>query len=469
MILTYKKCVVNIIYHKICKTEGMSNLNKLVKNTAMMTAVNLIMRSIAVSFNAYLTSKIGSAGMGLFQLVMTVYSLAVTLSCGGVRLAGTRVTVSASESDKLDVNKTVNKCVLYALFCGCVSALLLYFSSGFAGNILLSNSATVKPLRILAVSLPFTAMSAAYSGYFTAKGQIPQYSVILLIEQITRISVVVFLLKNPLSGSAEYSCTAIVIGMTAAETVSFLLAKGFKSLTQLRTGKAPAVSLREILRIAIPDASGTTARSLLLTLEHLLIPKGLEKSGENSTSALSAYGNIHGIALPVLLYPCAVLTSLSALIVPELAKLNECGSKSEINRTVSKNLRRTLFYSLTCAAVCFLCAPFISNIIYKSDEAVQYIRILSPLVPIMYMDTVTDGMLKGLDKQVSSMIYNLIDSGVCVILVYLLLPRYAVKGYIFILYISEILNFYLSFRKLISVCDIEIFSKRQQYFSPLKI
>ena len=66
------------------------NNSKLAKHTAVMTAVNLIMRSASVFFNAYLTSKVGSAGMGLFQLVMTVYSLAVTFSCAGIKLAATR-------------------------------------------------------------------------------------------------------------------------------------------------------------------------------------------------------------------------------------------------------------------------------------------------------------------------------------------------------------------------------------------
>ena len=102
-------------------------------------------------------------------------------------------------------------------------------------------------------------------------------------------------------------------------------------------------------------------------------------------------------------------------------------------------------------------APAISNIVYKSKEAAEYIRILSPLVPIMYLDMITDGMLKGLDQQIYSMRYNIIDSSICVILVYLLLPIYAVKGYIIILYISELINFYLSFGRLTKICEIRFF------------
>ena len=76
----------------------MKKPSPLLRNTIIMTAVNLIMRSVSVGFNAYLTSRIGSQGIGLFQLVMTVYSLAVTFSCAGMRLASMRVTVNPLRS-----------------------------------------------------------------------------------------------------------------------------------------------------------------------------------------------------------------------------------------------------------------------------------------------------------------------------------------------------------------------------------
>lgn len=429
------------------------------KHTAVMTAVNLIMRSASVFFNAYLTSKVGSAEMGLFQLVITVYSLAVTFSCAGIKLAATRIIVENEASKKNDIVKTARKCLIYALTCGTVTGIFLFDLSDLISIHWLSSVKTALPLKILSISLPFVSMSAALGGYFTAKEQIPQYSAVQMIEQGIKISITVFLLNRlPYIGTLDYA-VAIVAGMTAAEVVSFSMSFTLKRLTSPEKTIRNASKMRDILRIAIPDASGTSMRSILLTIEHLLIPKGFEKSGEGSAAALSAYGNIHGMALPVLLYPAALITSLSSLIVPDLARKNELGDKEGINRTVEKNLFRTLLFSLSCALVFALFAPALSNVVYKSNEAVMYIRILSPLVPIMYMDTVTDGMLKGLDQQLYSMRYNIFDSALCVGMVYFLLPRYSVKGYIFILYASEIINFYLSFNRLIAVCDITCFRK----------
>ena len=60
-----------------------------------MSATTLLMRTIALSFNIYLSARLGSAGMGLFTLVSSVYSFAATFALSGVNLASTRLTAQA--------------------------------------------------------------------------------------------------------------------------------------------------------------------------------------------------------------------------------------------------------------------------------------------------------------------------------------------------------------------------------------
>lgn len=427
----------------------MKKTSPLLRNTIIMTAVNLIMRSVSVGFNAYLTSRIGSQGIGLFQLVMTVYSLAVTFSCAGMRLASMRMTVESASK------RSTDRFMLCAMGCGCTVGVILYTFADIISLKRLGNACTAPMLRILAFALPFTAMSSVLGGYFTAKSMILPYSCIQLIEQGIKTLAAMLLIRG--AHTPQSACTAVITAMVASEALSFLLSFALKKSAVKKGAADKSVRLKSFFRIALPDAAGTCVRSILLTVEHLLIPKGFERSGEGSSAALAAYGNIHGMALPLLLYPSAVLSSLSALLIPELARRREACDKSGISLCVERNLKRTLIFAYVCAGVFALGAPAVSNAVYHSDEAVLYIRILSPLVPIMYTDMVTDGMLKGLDQQVHSMNYNMIDSALCVILVAALLPKYSVKGYIFIMYFSEILNFYLSLRRLLTVCEIRVF------------
>ena len=70
-----------------------------------------------------------------------------------------------------------------------------------------------------------------------------------------------------------------------------------------------------------------------------------------------------------------------------------------------------------CAAGLFAFAMPLGQAVYHSDEAGRYIRLLAPLLPIMYTDMVTDGCLKGLGEQMWSMGVNILDSALGVLLV----------------------------------------------------
>jgi hypothetical protein len=94
--------------------------------------------------------------------------------------------------------------------------------------------------------------------------------------------------------------------------------------------------------------------------------------------------------------------------------------------------------------------------IYNNAEAAYFIMMLAPLIPVMYLDGIVDNMLKGIDEQVSSMRYNMFTSSSKVVMTYLLLPRYAIAGYLITTYFIRILNFALSLNRLVKVTRFKI-------------
>ena len=74
----------------------------------------------------------------------------------------------------------------------------------------------------------------------------------------------------------------------------------------------------------------------------------------------------------------------------------------------------------------------------------------------MYLDICADSMLKGLDKQVASMGYNLLDSVVSVVMVYFLIPKYQVTGYVIMIFFTETMNTLLSIRELLKTSGTEL-------------
>ena len=348
-------------------------------------------------------------------------------------------------------------CVRYACAVGSAVAVLLFVSAGAAAKLWLRDDEAALPLRILALSIPFVAMSSALNGYFTAVRRIGRYSAVRILEQAVKICVVSLLMARLLPHGVRWGCVAIVAGIVVSEAFSyFCLHVLYNIEKQMYREKQQKFSLDALLHIALPDVCGAGARSVLLTVEHLLIPRGFRRSGASSETALTLYGNVHGMVFPMLLYPSAILSSLAGLLIPELAGRNAQGLSAQITYIIRRVLRMTLLFSFCAAGFFYVFADILSEVVYKTADCAFYLRILSVLVPVMYCDMTVDGMLKGLDQQRACMRYNIWDSGLCVVLVYILLPLYGMKGYIFILFFSEIFNYYFSLRRLCKVATVEL-------------
>ena len=203
-----------------------------------------------------------------------------------------------------------------------------------------------------------------------------------------------------------------------------------------------------MLKIAVPLAFSAYARSALTTLQHLLVPRGLRTAGYSTDGALSGYGTIQGMALPVIFFPSCLLAAAAELIVPELTEAQVQNNRREIRRTSRELLRISVVFSFLVAVFLLFFAGQLSLLIYHSKDAGRYIRILAPLIPVMYTDMVVDGCLKGRGQQVWSMGINILDALLGLLLVLWLLPRYGLPAYILVIYTTEVFNFALSLKRL---------------------
>ena len=61
------------------------------KNAALLTVSDVVLRLAGMGLRIYLANALGGEGMGLYQLVLAVYSLFVTLATSGVSVASTRL------------------------------------------------------------------------------------------------------------------------------------------------------------------------------------------------------------------------------------------------------------------------------------------------------------------------------------------------------------------------------------------
>ena len=91
---------------------------------------------------------------------------------------------------------------------------------------------------------------------------------------------------------------------------------------------------------------------------------------------------------------------------------------------------------------------------YKDISIGYYIKILAPLATFIYVDTVVDSVLRGLDAQVGVMIINILDLVISVSFIYFAVPKLGLAGHLISIYMSEILNFTISLAQLIKIVYI---------------
>lgn len=440
----------------------MKKLHRFLINALMLSGVALLMRTVGVIFQVYIANRVGAEALGLYGLFSGVYGFAVTFATSGVHLAATRLTAEAlgSKQSQSEVRAGMKRCFCYSLCFSVCAAIVLFTAAPVIAIELLDEARVIRPLKILSFALIPISLSASMSGYFTACRRVYKNAVAQIWEQSVRIlCTVIFLTLLCHDDDPERACIALVIGSTLSEIASFALSALLYFFDRQRYPTERHATqgsqlTRKLCGIAMPVALSSYIRSGLLSLEHALIPQGLRKSGASRAQALQSYGILNSMVFPIILFPTALISSFSGLLVPEMAECRARGNRREISYIAERVYSIALWFSIGTAAVLCCFAEEFGMVIYNNPQAARYIRMLAPLVPVMYLDTTTDAMLKGLGQQVWSMVINIADALISVLLVYFLLPHMGIEGYILTVYIAELFNAVCSIVRLLTVSQM---------------
>jgi len=165
---------------------------------------------------------------------------------------------------------------------------------------------------------------------------------------------------------------------------------------------------------------------------------------------------IKGMALPILFFPSAILNSVSTLLIPEMSEAAAKNQKNLVKTATSNILKLTSLISFIVASIFFVAGREIGILIYKSEDVGFLLKALSPIVPLMYLDSISDGILKGLDQQVFSFRTAITDSVLRIFLILLILPKTGLMGFIGIMYFSNFLTCILNVGRLIKISNASL-------------
>ena len=428
-------------------------------NGAILTSTSLLMKFATLIFNIYISNQIGSEAVGVFSLVMAVYLFFITVATSGLNIA---VTVIVSEKFALNKNqqaiKAIRTCIFFSLLLGIAAGGLILLFSNFITSKCLHNMVSSRPLFYIAIGLPFIAMSSCISSYFATIRKAYKNAISQVFEFTIKMFATIILLKINISNGVEAICISLILADVISEICSFTLIFilyiidiKLKKLEDIRSFGQRI----NILKIAFPVAVTSYIRSGLSTLKQLIIPTQLEKSGISCSRALSQYGMINGMVLPVITFPTVFTDSYSMLLIPEFSTYVAQKNYKAINYIANKIFKITCAFTMCICSIFFIFSNDLGLAIYNNIEIGYYFKIFTPFIFFMYMDHIIDCILKGLNKQFGVMCCNILDLSITTCLIYFLLPVLGIKGYVLSIFFSEVLNFSISLFQLFKYSGIK--------------
>lgn len=418
----------------------------LLKGTLLLTGAGFITKIIGFIYRIFLSQTIGAEGMGIYQLIFPIHTLCFALSVGGIQTAISRFTAArASLQDEQGARDIFVLSGILSTAIALIVSLILYDNaSWFAVHILLEERCT-SLLKLMAFSIPMGTLHSCVNGYYYAKKKMSIPAASQLLEQCARVGVSYGLFLILTEQGLSITPMLAVAGLVGGELVSMIFSLLVilwdyrKAGYRLRNLRSPGKDMKEILAFSFPLTCSRLLVNVLHSIESVLIPGHLRLYGLDNGSALSIYGVLTGMALPLILFPSAITNAVSTVLLPSVAEQQAVGNHQAIRRAIFLSAKYCLILGFLSTAFFFFAGDFLGLALFKNEFAATFIKTLAFICPCLYLSGTLSGILNGLGAANQSFILNTLGLGVRIAFVFFIIPEYGIQGYLWGLIVSELL------------------------------
>ncbi len=420
------------------------------KSALIIAAGGILCKIIGAIYRIPLTNALGSEGIGLYQLVYSVYALFVVIVTGGITQAISRL---VAEGDTKCVKNAFWFCFALSLLMTVVLVLLNKTFAYMQGSKLLGMC-----YFIIAPSVFFVGISSVFKGYFYGKMKMGPPTVCSLIEQTVKLVLGLTLAFALIERGIDYALYGALLAVTASEILSFvyvaiayLVTKGkekkdFKA-NSIKEGNScrkdkikradsqnkqakRAVSAAVSSGVAVTDA-GLNSQSeavyasgvetddktanplgfLKIAFPFALIALLLPLSGFSDsfmivalTGSKSLYGVYSGSVTTLINMPIMILLSLAVAVVPSVSKERAQRDVNGILLKTRLSIKLCLLIGVPAALLMLIFSQEILKIIFpvltvsELEAGANLLRIMSLSVVLSSMAQIAGSILGALDK-----------------------------------------------------------------------
>lgn len=387
---------------------------------AIVTAFSIIERLLGFIYRIFLSRTLGSEGLGIYQVSLSVVGLIMTLTASGIPITVSRIMTKHTAENKQNLNfSTVTAGILMSLIISVPIVLILLIFPSLFGFLFADNRSYI----LLKIMLPGVIITSVYSvirGYFWGEKRFFTYSIIELLEEtVMLVTGILFVynqtsLKGGIVGAANAVLTSYLFSFVTAFILYF--AQGGKI-------KSPKKELVPLISASSPITVMRTSASLINTLIAIILPLRLVLNGMSKSLAISAFGELSGMSIPLIYIPSTLIGSIALVLVPELSNNYYRNSNISLKNNIEKAVKCSVFISCMIIPT-FLClGKEIGVLLYNNFNAGIYVQRASIIMLPMSITLITTSILNSLNLEKKTLLYYMIGAFFLVVSIYFL-PKY---------------------------------------------
>ena len=417
--------------------------------TLLLTFTGLLNQLLGFVYRIFLSRLIGAEVMGLYQLIMPVYSVLLSVTAVGLTAAVSNLT---SEYKALGNGKAagqaLRRCLCLLVVLLALPALAVVALSDPISVRLLGDARTRLGLVLLLPCILLTGVENLHKHAFYGAGMIRPPAYTELLEQLVRTCAVLGLLVFFLPQNPERTVGLIVMGMVICEVCSActltLLHRRYRRRLEggQGAGEERRTLDRRIAHIALPIAATALLGNLMGSVCAIIIPQKLVHSGMEVSLAISSFGVMFGMSIPLLTLPTAFIAALGLVLVPRLAESTALGRREEVHRRISKAMLGTSILILPAMAFLAVLGPTLGAALFQEPTVGRYLTPLSVGVALSCYQSVLACSLNGVRRQSAAARNALLCGAVELAIVYATvgIPGVGLRGYVWAALISSLLG-----------------------------
>ena len=408
----------------------------LFKSAIILTIAGVLTRLLGFYYRILLTNYAGATGVGLFQMCMPLIALAFAVCCSGFSVSVSKYSASSPSLKWLF-------CALRISLTLSLAVMLLFLISGnFIASHIFMESRCEGIIRIAAISLPFMCIHNCMSSYYYSQKEAFLPASSQLVEQLMRIGTIILWvrIKNVSTLSIEDAVTGNIFGELAA-SIYCIIPLIFGSMRNKEMTRKLSCSLREykhIIKYAFPINANQTVMHLLEGAEAILIPAILCMHGLTKDDAISQFGILTGMALPLVLFPCTAANSFALMLLPKVSDESSDVLSDHLAVTVKKTVAMCLSLGIISTFLFINYGARLGAMIFHEESVYIYTCILSWLCPFLYLKISLTSVTNGMGHTSLTFLINITGIIIRLVCVFLLIPRLGITGYLYGVLISNI-------------------------------